>query len=118
MPWASFGAVEPYSIPNDMSAGGLTVMAIVVVISLGFLLIPVMLAGRAPRHRAPASNAAWVGTVQGGMHVGEGRSVAPTRDAEAEPSSAAQTARDVETQAARQDEAAAARSGEPGGEGS
>jgi hypothetical protein len=116
MPWASFGAVEPYSIPNDMSAGGLAVMAVVIVISLGFLLIPVTLAGRAPRHRTPTSNASWVGTVQGGMHVGEGRSVAPHRDAEAEPASAAQAARDAEAQAAREDEAAAAQSRESGGD--
>lgn len=103
MPWAPQGGTPSYTYLNDMSAGGLTIMAIVIVICLGFLLIAVTLAGREPRQRSPESSASWLGTVQGGMHVGEGRSVAPNRDAEAEPASAARRARDVEARAARAD---------------
>src|SRR5579875_3847270 len=105
MPWTPLAGVEPYSIPNDMSAGSLAIMAVVIVICLGFLLIPVTLAGREHRRRAPEARGTWLGTVQGGMHVGEGRSVAPHRDAEAEPTSASQRARDIEARAARADAA-------------
>jgi hypothetical protein len=84
-------AVIPLADSNvvDMSAGGLTVLAIVSVISLAALLIPVMLAGREhPRRNPnetgprPASNDR---PVMGGSHVGDPRSVAPHRDATVEP---------------------------------
>jgi hypothetical protein len=84
MSWAAQAGVPPYSIPNDMSAGDLAVMAIVIVICLGFLLIPVMLAGRPPRHPRPNRPAADGPPVLGGMHRGGGRSVAPHRDEPAE----------------------------------
>lgn len=80
MSWAMQVGVEPYSIPNDMSGGALAVMAIVIVICLGFLLIPVMLAGRPPRHPRPNRPVAEGPPVLGGMHRGDGRSVAPHRD--------------------------------------
>ena len=54
------------------------------VVLAGFLLLPPILAGRAPRHKGPASMPPWSGPVQGGVHAGDGRSVAPHRDAPAE----------------------------------
>jgi hypothetical protein len=68
-----------------MSAGGLTVLAIVAVVCLGFLLIPVMLAGREHPQRRPAGPAAEGPPVIGGAHRGDPRSVAPHRDEPAEP---------------------------------
>lgn len=103
MPWAPLASTPSYTVLNDMSAGGLTIMAIVIVLCLGFLLIAVVVAGREPRRRRPESSGTWLGTVQGGMHVGEGRSVAPHRYDEAEPASAAQRARDVEARAVQAD---------------
>ena len=85
MSWASQAGVPPYSIPNDMSAGGLAIMAVVIVICLGFLLIPVMLAGREHPQRRPARPAGEGPPVLGGTHRGDPRSVAPHRDESAEP---------------------------------
>jgi hypothetical protein len=68
-----------------MSAGGLTVLAIVAVISLGFLLIPVMLAGREHPQRRPDRPVGEGPPVLGGTHRGDPRSVAPHRDEPAEP---------------------------------
>ena len=69
---------------TSMSETGLIVLAVGSVILCGVLLIPVMLAGRAPRRSEPASMPPWTGTGQGGIHLGDGRSVAPHRDAPAE----------------------------------
>jgi hypothetical protein len=69
---------------TNMSESGLIVLSICAIILAGFLLIPVMLAGRAPRQKGPASTPPWTGPVQGGVHLGDGRSVAPHRDAPAE----------------------------------
>ena len=90
MPWA-VQAIQPYEgVHTDMSAGGLTVLAIVAVICLGFLLIPVMLAGREhPQHRRPARPAAEGPPVIGSAHSGDPRSVAPHRDEPAEPAGSA-----------------------------
>jgi hypothetical protein len=70
---------------TSMSEGGLIVLSVCAVVLAGFLLIPVMLAGRAPRQTSPASAPPWAGPVQGGVHLGDGRGVAPHRDAPAEP---------------------------------
>ena len=70
---------------TNMSESGLIVLSVSAVVLAGFLLIPVMLAGRAPRQTSPASVPPWTGPVQGGVHLGDGRSVAPHRDAPAEP---------------------------------
>jgi hypothetical protein len=67
-----------------MSEGGLIVLSVGGVLLVGALLIPVMLAGRPPRRSEPASMPPWTGPVQGGVHLGDGRSVAPHRDAPAE----------------------------------
>jgi hypothetical protein len=69
---------------TNMSEGGLIVLSVCSVLLAGALLIPVMLAGRAPRRSEPTSMPPWTGTVQGGVHLGDGRSVAPHRDAPAE----------------------------------
>lgn len=91
MPWA-VQAIQPYEgVHTDMSAGGLTVLAIVAVVCLGFLLIPVMLAGRErPEHRRPDRPAAEGPPVIGGAHRGDPRSVAPHRDEPAEPAESAE----------------------------
>ena len=69
---------------TNMPESGLIIMSIFVVILMGFLLLPPVLAGRAPRHKGPAAAPPWTGPVQGGVHLGDGRSVAPHRDAPAE----------------------------------
>ena len=79
----SFVALNQTSITN-MSESGLIVLSICAVILAAGLLLPPILAGRAPRHRGPASTPPWSGPVQGGVHLGDGRSVAPHRDAPAE----------------------------------
>jgi hypothetical protein len=71
---------------TSMSETGLIVLSVGAVILAGALLIPVMLAGRAPRRTGPASVPPWTGPVQGGVDLGDGRSVAPHRDAPAEES--------------------------------
>jgi hypothetical protein len=71
---------------TSMSETGLIVLSVCAVVLAGALLIPVMLAGRAPRRTGPASTPPWTGPVQGGVHLGDGRSVAPHRDAPAEES--------------------------------
>ncbi len=69
---------------TNMSETGLIVLSVGSVILGCALLIPVMLAGRAPRRTEPASMPPWTGPVQGGIHAGDGRTVAPHRDAPAE----------------------------------
>ena len=59
------------------------VLIVVVVLALGFWLLMVRLAANRPgssRHAEPRR-----GQVQGGSHVGGGRSVGPRRDAEVIP---------------------------------
>ncbi|HWG14982.1 MAG TPA: hypothetical protein VG268_17070 [Streptosporangiaceae bacterium] len=94
---------------TNMSESGLIVLSICSVILAGFLLVPVMLAGRAPRQRGPASTPPWTGPVQGGVHLGDGRSVAPHRDAPAEGFDQEQVARGqagAQATVVRDDEAA------------
>ena len=70
---------------TTMPESGLIVLSIGAVILGCCLLLPPILAGRAPRHKGPASTPSWSGgPVQGGVHLGDGRSVAPHRDAPAE----------------------------------
>jgi len=69
---------------TTMSETGLIVLSVGAVLCCCALLIPVMLAGREPRRPGPASTPPWTGPVQGGVHLGDGRSVAPHRDAPAE----------------------------------
>jgi hypothetical protein len=68
---------------TTMSEGGLIVLSICAVILMSFLLLPPILAGRAPRQKGPASPLPQTGPVQGGVHAGDGRSVAPHRTAQA-----------------------------------
>ena len=69
---------------TNMPESGLIVLSIAAMFLLACLLLPPVLAGRAPRHKGPASTPPWSGPVQGGVHAGDGRSVAPHRDAPAE----------------------------------
>jgi hypothetical protein len=67
----------------DGSAGAIWIICIVVVAGLAIWLIAVALAARKP-HREPHGTKL-LGPVQGGIHVGGGRSVAPRRDEEVDP---------------------------------
>ena len=59
---------------------GIWVICVVVVVSLAAWLTSVALAARRPGQEHPEQDQIR-GLVQGGQHVGGGRSVAPTRDA-------------------------------------
>ena len=69
---------------TTMPESGLIVLSVCSIILACALLLPPVLAGRAPRRKGPASTPPWTGPVQGGVHLGDGRSVAPHRDAPAE----------------------------------
>jgi hypothetical protein len=69
---------------TTMPESGLIILSICAIILACGLLLPPILAGRAPRPKGPASTPPWTGPVQGGVHLGDGRSVAPHRDAPAE----------------------------------
>ena len=69
---------------TNMPESGLIVLSVCSIFLAAALLVPVMLAGRAPRHKGPTATPPWTGPVQGGIHQGDGRSVAPHRDAPAE----------------------------------
>jgi hypothetical protein len=58
---------------------GIVVLCVVVVVSLAIWLVAVALAARQPGQKHPRRDPLR-GLVQGGQHVGGGRSVAPTRD--------------------------------------
>ena len=59
---------------------GIVVIVVVIVVSLAIWLTSVALAARRPGQEHPKQDQIR-GLVQGGQHVGGGRSVAPTRDA-------------------------------------
>lgn len=59
---------------------GIIVICVVIVLALGIWLGGMALAARRPYSRNPRRER-MRGLVQGGQHVGGGRSVAPTRDA-------------------------------------
>lgn len=86
---------------TNMSESGLIVLSIGAVILACALLLPVMFAGRAPRRAEPASMPPWSGPVQGGIHAGDGQSVAPHRDAPAQGYDQDEPAKVVQAQAAR-----------------
>jgi len=67
-----------------MSATLLWIMCVVIVASLAAWLVAIVLANRNPAFRHPHVEPRR-GQVQGGTHVGGGRSVAPHRDAEITP---------------------------------
>jgi hypothetical protein len=69
---------------TTMPESGLIILSICAIILACGLLLPPVLAGRAPRHKGPANLPPSTGPVQGGVHLGDGRSVAPHRDAPAE----------------------------------
>ena len=70
---------------TTMPESGLIVLSIGAMILLACLLLPPVLASRTPRRQGPPSTPSWSGgPVQGGVHLGDGRSVAPHRDAPAE----------------------------------
>ena len=64
------------------STAGIWIICLVGVIGLIAAVVIVRLAGRRPHHANP-QRGQMRGLVQGGQHVGGGRSVAPTRDAPA-----------------------------------
>jgi hypothetical protein len=66
------------------SVTAIWIIVAVVVAGLAVWLGSVALAARKP-HQEHAHGERLRGTVQGGMHVGEGRSVAPRRDEPVEP---------------------------------
>ena len=63
---------------------GIVVFCVVIVLSLALWLCAVAIAARRPYSRNPKRER-MRGLVQGGQHVGGGRSVAPTRDAPVPP---------------------------------
>jgi hypothetical protein len=97
----TFFAVNPPGVETsitNMPESGLIVLSVCSVFLAAALLIPAMLAGRAPRRTGPASVPPWTGPVQGGVHLGDGRSVATHRDA---PAEAFDQEKVVQVQAAR-----------------
>lgn len=78
-------AVVPLADKTNMSEGGLTVMTIVIMVFLGALLIPVMLAGR-DTHPHRTGGGPLPGLVPGSAeHVGESRTVVRSGEGEAAP---------------------------------
>jgi Icc-related predicted phosphoesterase len=67
-------------VPMSGTVLGIWVICAVIVVSLAVLLTTVALAARRPHQEHPEREPLR-GLVQGGQHVGGGRSVAPTRDA-------------------------------------
>jgi hypothetical protein len=102
-----------------MPESGLIVLSIGAMLLLACLLLPPVLAGRAPRQKGPASAPPWSGPVQGGVHAGDGRSVAPHRDAPAEAYDEDEVARGqagVQATVIRDDEEVSGTGREPGRE--
>ena len=62
------------------STAGIWLICVVGVVGLVTAVVVVRLAGRRPYHANP-QRGEMRGLVQGGQHIGGGRSVAPTRDA-------------------------------------
>jgi hypothetical protein len=66
------------------STAGIWIICVVAVIGLIAAVVIVRLAGRRPHHANP-QRSQLRGLVQGGQHMGGGRSVMPTRDAPVPP---------------------------------
>ena len=93
MSLVSYAAVPLASgVNTTMSEGGLIVLSIVAMVCLAALLIPVNLAARTPHRPGPALRAPRKRRRAGGVHLGDGRSVAPHRDEPAVPSGQEQAA--------------------------
>jgi hypothetical protein len=100
------------------STAGIWIICVVGVLGLIAAVVIVRLAGRRPHHANP-QRGQMRGLVQGGQHVGGGRSVAPTRDAPV-PADGGEPPAIEEEVAAHEEEAAArkghqSRVGQPGG---
>lgn len=80
---------------QTMGAGGLVVLVVVILASLSVLLLAPVLAGRQRHSERPVSSAPPTGPVMGGMHLGDGRSVAPHRDEPADTLSTEGASQDV-----------------------
>jgi hypothetical protein len=102
-------------VQTNMSEGGLIVLSIGAMLCLAALLIPVNLAARTPRRTGAVSMPPGSAAVQGGVHLGDGRSIAPHRDESAVPFDREQ----VEQAQAARAQSAEARAGDErrGGEG-
>jgi hypothetical protein len=96
---SSAGPLAVQTSVTSMSESGLIVLSVGATLLMGFLLLPPILAGRTPRRKFPAATPPWTGPVQGGVHLGDGRSVAPHRDAPAEAFDQEQVARAQAAQA-------------------
>jgi hypothetical protein len=68
-----------------MAVGLIVVLAVVAVLAVAAWPVTVMLTRRRPRGRQPQQAEHLRANVQGGTHVGGGRSVGPRRDAEVLP---------------------------------
>ncbi len=68
-----------------MAVGLIVVLAVVAVLAVAAWPVTVMLTRRRPRGRRPQRAEQRRASVQGGTHVGGGRSVGPRRDAEVVP---------------------------------
>ena len=81
-------------VNTTMSEGGLIVLSVGAMVCLAALLIPVNLAARTPHRPGPGPAPMLTGSaaVTGGVHPGDGRSVAPHRDEPAVPSDQGQAA--------------------------
>jgi hypothetical protein len=76
-------AVATGGFNNNMGAGGLTIMSVGIMVCLAALIIPVYVANRHPASPRHPDRRVMKSPVLGGMHRGDGRSVAPRRDAPA-----------------------------------
>jgi hypothetical protein len=68
------------STGQSMGAGVLTIMSVAIMVCLA-MLIPIFVANRRPGSPEHQNHRAATRPVLGGMHRGDGRSVAPHRDA-------------------------------------
>jgi len=91
-------------VQTNMSEGGLVVLAIGAMLCLAALLIPVNLAARTPRRTGAVPMPPGSRAVQGGVDLGDGRSVAPHRDEPAVPFDQQQGARAQSAEAQAGDE--------------
>ena len=93
------------------STAGIWIICAVGVIGLIAAVVIVRLAGRRPHHASP-QRGQMRGRVQGGQHLGGGRSVAPTRDAPVPPGGGEVPA--IDDEVAAQERHAAPQGGDAG----